>query len=157
MGIIDRFKEIMAANFNALLDKAEDPEKMIDQYMRNLEEDLAKVKSETASVMADEKNAQRKVSKSAMAHKAENDSFKSAILAALADGTTKKACDLATALNVSTQKISALAKQLVDCGAITVSDVKVKGKGTVKGYTLVIAEDGEDIAEDGEDGEDTAE
>ncbi|MBQ9333028.1 MAG: PspA/IM30 family protein [Lachnospiraceae bacterium] len=61
MGIIDRFKEIMAANFNALLDKAEDPEKMIDQYMRNLEEDLAKVKSETASVMADEKNAQRKV------------------------------------------------------------------------------------------------
>ena len=61
MGIIDRFKEIMAANFNAMLDKAEDPEKMIDQYMRNLEEDLAKVKSETASVMADEKNAQRKV------------------------------------------------------------------------------------------------
>jgi hypothetical protein len=92
----------------------------------------------------DKKNAQRKVSKSAMAHKAENDSFKSAILAALADGTTKKASDLATALNVSTQKISALAKQLADSGAITVSDVKVKGKGTVKGYTLVIAEDGED-------------
>ena len=61
MGIIDRFKEIMAANFNAMLDKAEDPEKMIDQYLRNLEEDLAKVKSETASVMADEKNALRKV------------------------------------------------------------------------------------------------
>ena len=89
----------------------------------------------------DKKNAQRKVSKSALAHKAENDGFKSAILAALADGTTKKASDLATALNVSTQKISALAKQLADCGAITVSDVKVKGKGTVKGYTLVTAED----------------
>lgn len=110
----------------------------------------------------DKKNAQRKVSKSALAHKAENDCFKSAILAALADGTTKKASDLATALNVSTQKISALAKQLVDCGAITVADVKVKGKGTVKGYTLVTAdgEDGEDIAEDIaediEDGEDIA-
>lgn len=110
----------------------------------------------------DKKNAQRKVSKSAMAHKAENDGFKSAILAALADGTTKKASDLATALNVSTQKISALAKQLVDCGAITVADVKVKGKGTVKGYTLATAdgEDGEDIAEDIaediEDGEDIA-
>lgn len=89
----------------------------------------------------DKKNAQRKVSKSALAHKAENDDFKSAILAALADGTTKKASDLATALNVSTQKISALAKQLADSGAITVSDVKVKGKGTVKGYTLVTAED----------------
>lgn len=89
----------------------------------------------------DKKNAQRKVSKSALAHKAENDGFKSAILAALADGTTKKASDLATALNVSTQKISALAKQLADSGAITVSDVKVKGKGTVKGYTLATAED----------------
>lgn len=89
----------------------------------------------------DKKNAQRKVSKSALAHKAENDGFKSAILAALADGTTKKASDLATALNVSTQKISALAKQLADDGAITVSDVKVKGKGTVKGYTLATVED----------------
>lgn len=104
----------------------------------------------------DKKNAQRKVSKSALAHKAENDGFKSAILAALADGTTKKASDLATALNVSTQKISALAKQLADSGAITVSDVKVKGKGAVKGYTLVTVEDGESIAEDGEDGEDIA-
>lgn len=61
MGIISRFKEIMEANINAMLDKAEDPEKMIDQYLRNLEEDLGKVKSETASVMADEKNAKRKL------------------------------------------------------------------------------------------------
>ena len=103
----------------------------------------------------DKKNAQHKVSKSALAHKAENDGFKSAILAALADGTTKKASDLATALNVSTQKISALAKQLADSGAITVSDVKVKGKGTVKGYTLATADS--DTAEDSEDSEDTAE
>jgi len=51
----------MAANFNALLDKAEDPEKMIDQYLRNLENDMANVKVETASIMADEKAAKRKV------------------------------------------------------------------------------------------------
>ena len=61
MGIISRFKDIMAANFNAILDKAEDPEKMIDQYLRNLESDFAKVKAETASVMAEERNAQRKL------------------------------------------------------------------------------------------------
>lgn len=61
MGIISRFKDIMSANFNALLDKMENPEKMIDQYLRNLEEDMAKVKAETASVMAEEKNAQRKL------------------------------------------------------------------------------------------------
>ncbi len=61
MGIISRFKDIMAANINALLDKCEDPEKMIDQYMRNLESDLGKVKSETAAVMADETRAKREL------------------------------------------------------------------------------------------------
>ena len=61
MGIMTRFKDIMAANVNALLDKAEDPEKMIDQYLRNLESDFAKVKAETASIMAEEKNAKRKL------------------------------------------------------------------------------------------------
>ena len=61
MGIMTRFKDIMAANFNALLDRAEDPEKMIDQYLRNLEQDFAKVKAETASIMAEEKSAKRKL------------------------------------------------------------------------------------------------
>lgn len=61
MGILARFKEIMSANINALLDKAEDPEKMIDQYLRDLEGDLVKVKSETASVIADERAAERKL------------------------------------------------------------------------------------------------
>ena len=61
MGIITRFKDIMAANFNALLDRCEDPEKMIDQYLRNLEQDFAKVKAETAAIMAEEKSAKRKL------------------------------------------------------------------------------------------------
>lgn len=59
MGILSRFKDIMASNFNALLDKMENPEKMIDQYLRNLNNDLAQVKAETASVMAEEKAAKR--------------------------------------------------------------------------------------------------
>lgn len=61
MGIITRFKDIMAANINALLDKCEDPEKMIDQYLRNLEQDFSKVKAETAAIMAEEKSAKRKL------------------------------------------------------------------------------------------------
>jgi phage shock protein A len=59
MGILSRFKDIMASNVNALLDKAEDPEKTIDQYMRSLNQDLGKVKAETASVLADEGRARR--------------------------------------------------------------------------------------------------
>lgn len=61
MGIVSRFKDIMSANINALLDKAEDPEKMIDQYLRNLESDLGKVKAETASVMAEEQRSKREL------------------------------------------------------------------------------------------------
>jgi phage shock protein A len=61
MGILSRFKDIMSANINALLDKAEDPEKMIDQCLRNLNEDLGKVKSETAAVMAEESRSKREL------------------------------------------------------------------------------------------------
>lgn len=61
MGILSRFKDIMAANINALLDKAEDPEKMIDQCLRNLNEDLGKVKAETATIMAEEARAKREL------------------------------------------------------------------------------------------------
>lgn len=59
MSIIGRFKDIMSANINALLDKAENPEKMVDQYLRNMNSDLAKVKAETAAVMAEEQRAKR--------------------------------------------------------------------------------------------------
>ena len=61
MGIIARFRDIMAANINALLDKAEDPEKMIDQLMRDLVDNLADVKKEKASVMADEARCKREL------------------------------------------------------------------------------------------------
>ena len=61
MGILTRFKDIMASNINALLDQAEDPAKMIDQTLRNLNSDLGKVKSETAAVMAEETRAKREL------------------------------------------------------------------------------------------------
>jgi len=61
MGILTRFKDIMSSNINALLDKAEDPEKMIDQCLRNLNSDLGKVKAETAAIMAEEQRAKREL------------------------------------------------------------------------------------------------
>ena len=58
-GILSRFKTIMEANINALLDKAEDPVKMADQLARDLEKGSGEVKAETVSVMAEEKRAKR--------------------------------------------------------------------------------------------------
>lgn len=52
MAILKRFGDIMRSNINALLDKAEDPGKMVDQMLIDLNEDLAAVKKETAGVMA---------------------------------------------------------------------------------------------------------
>ena len=59
MGILSRFNDIIKANINALLDKAEDPGKMIDQYMRELVENLAEVRQETAGVLAEETRTKR--------------------------------------------------------------------------------------------------
>ncbi len=59
MAILERFADIIKANINDLLDKCEDPAKMIDQYLRDLTEDLAEVKKETAAVMAEETRTKR--------------------------------------------------------------------------------------------------
>ena len=59
--IMSRFNDILKANINELLDKFEDPSKMIDQYLRDMMEDLADVKKETAAVMAEETRTKRAV------------------------------------------------------------------------------------------------
>ncbi|MCI8424555.1 MAG: PspA/IM30 family protein [Adlercreutzia sp.] len=61
MGILDRFTSIVKANINELLDKAEDPEKMVDQYLREMTESLAEVREATAGVMAEEKRTKKLV------------------------------------------------------------------------------------------------
>lgn len=82
MGIISRFKSIMESNINATLDKLEDPSKLVDQALRDLNEDLVKVKKETASVMAEEKRCQRAV----IELKNEMDNYNKAIKASLLAG-----------------------------------------------------------------------
>lgn len=82
MSVLTRFADIMSANINALLDKAENPEKMIDQTLRNLREDLAQVKKETANVMANEKSAKRKVEE----YQVEVDKYNNAAVNAVSQG-----------------------------------------------------------------------
>jgi len=65
MGILSRFSDIISANVNSLLDKAENPEKMVDEYLRKANKDLADVKKETAGVMAEESRTKRLVDSNA--------------------------------------------------------------------------------------------
>ena len=82
MGILARFKDIITSNINAALDKAEDPQKLIEQYLKDLTTDLAQVKRETASVMADEAKAKRNL----VANQEEIEKYVSLAKAALAAG-----------------------------------------------------------------------
>ena len=59
MGIFDRISSIFKANVNQLLSKAEDPEKMLDQIVLEMNEQLAKTKQQVTAAIADEKRLEK--------------------------------------------------------------------------------------------------
>lgn len=85
----------------------------------------------------DERNAKRanQPSKKAI----ENEPIKANIkeyLARTDEHDFATASEIATELELKVQKVSALCRQMVADGTLTVTDVKVKGKGTQKGYAI---------------------
>jgi phage shock protein A len=61
MGIFTRFRDIISSNINAMLDKAEDPEKLIRLMIREMEDTLIEIKASCAGVMAGRKKIQREL------------------------------------------------------------------------------------------------
>lgn len=55
MGVMDRLSRLIRANVNDLIDQAEDPEKMIDQILRDMQENMATARSQVAAMIAQEK------------------------------------------------------------------------------------------------------
>lgn len=55
MGILERISTIIKANINDLLDRAENPEIMLEQYIRDLESGVNEAREELVNAMADEK------------------------------------------------------------------------------------------------------
>ena len=61
MGIFTRFRDIVSSNINAMLDKAEDPEKLIRLMIREMEDTLIELKASCAGVMANRKKTERQL------------------------------------------------------------------------------------------------
>ena len=61
MGIFTRFRDIVSSNINAMLDRAEDPEKLIKLMIREMEDTLIELKAACAGVIAGRKKLQRRL------------------------------------------------------------------------------------------------
>jgi len=61
MGVFTRFRDIVSSNINAMLDRAEDPEKMIKLMIREMEDTLVELKASCAGIMAEKKKIQRRL------------------------------------------------------------------------------------------------
>ncbi|MBD3239784.1 MAG: phage shock protein A, partial [Chitinivibrionales bacterium] len=61
MGVFTRFKDIIGSNINAMLDRAEDPEKMIRLMIQEMEETLVEMKAACASQIADRMRLEREL------------------------------------------------------------------------------------------------
>jgi len=79
MGIFARVSDILTANIQHLLDRAEDPDKMIKQAVREMEEGLRDVRASTAKAIAAEKRLQRELDENRQNIRAWQDRAKQAI------------------------------------------------------------------------------
>jgi len=106
MGIFSRTRDIIAANVTDLLDKAEDPAKMIRMIILEMEETLVEVRASAARTIADQKEMRRQISKLEQVQASWMEKAELAL--------SKNREDLAKAALIERQKAADLADQLKD-------------------------------------------
>ena len=104
MGIFSRTRDIIAANVTDLLDKAEDPAKMIRMIILEMEETLVEVRASAARTIADQKEMRRHISKLDTLQESWTEKAELAL--------SKDREDLAKAALIEKQKAATMADQL---------------------------------------------
>ena len=120
MGIFSRTRDIIAANVTDLLDKAEDPAKMIRMIILEVEETLVEVRASAARTIADQKELRRQIAKL--------DTVQANWLEKAELALSKDREDLAKAALMEKQKAADLGEQLQD--EITLLDESLKASET---------------------------
>lgn len=115
MGIFSRFSEILNANVNAMLDRAEDPRKMVKLMIHEMEETLMEIKSSAAEVVADQMRTERHLKR----EQASEADWESKAALALQKGHEDLAREAIVQKTAVAQRVKDLEHRLMEMKALT--------------------------------------
>ncbi|MBD8067898.1 PspA/IM30 family protein [Bacillus sp. PS06] len=119
MSVIKRFKTIMASNISPLLEKAEKPEQLLNEYLRTISIDLRQVNAEMTTMIEQEKRAKRLLDDC----KAEINKFERYAMKSIEDGNDEGARKFLEKKAEATNK-SVVLQQAYETAMINTSQLK---------------------------------
>jgi phage shock protein A len=114
MGIFTRFRDIINSNISAMLDRAEDPEKLIRLMIREMEDTLVEIKASCAGVMASRKKTERQLKEA----RSREENWQQKAELAVNKGRDDLAREALTERRRYKQRAVTLEKELVECGGL---------------------------------------
>lgn len=120
MSIIRRARDILVSNIHTKIDQASDPEKEVNQFLRELERDLREIKAETEAAVVNSERTKRKLNECV----SEIKKMERYAVKALEDNQEEKARKYLTKKQTLNKEVQALEKQY-DISTIKVEQIRL--------------------------------